>query len=89
MSVRVGGRYTIATRLVEKSFWNTQQRQKLADMLNCSITFHENFPQTIILCGGFTKDQILKVIGHCQLEVKVIEGRDNPELPWTPDWYLE
>jgi hypothetical protein len=76
---------TLLTRTLEHAKW-TNEGSTLMNGLKpmCVINTHPQHPTIMMLLGTWPEDEIRMLLPGIKFTVKVVQGYDNPELPWSP-----
>ena len=49
------------------------------------IQSHPKHPTVLLIQGGpWSEDDVAQILGHRRFEHEIVEGIDNPKLPWKP-----
>ncbi len=68
--------------------WSPTETGKLVDNFKTPIHGHPEHPEYIIADGVIHQDDIQIVLGVNDFELKMVEGMDNPRLPFVPSWAI-
>ena len=72
------------TVLRRGAVWTQLERDSLADKSSTEVHGHADHPGVIIMKGEYSRDQIVAFIGEGIGVYSVVQGYDNPELPFRP-----
>jgi hypothetical protein len=64
--------------------WVPAASGQLATGLMTDVYSSPKHLDTLMLFGEFSKEQIERVLGYSTFSVEVIQGTDNPKLPFRP-----
>jgi hypothetical protein len=83
---RCAEKYTL---LVRTGGWPQQLADQLCSLLKSSTNYNlEEHPQLVLLFGHITEEVVRKqlpVSMYGQIDVRLIRGRHNPQLPFRPE----
>jgi len=74
--------FTVLTR--EDIPWTHYAVGLIVSGINNEVYQLPRLPGVLILAGSHTKEEIVSILGNDCYEYKLVQGCDNPELPFTP-----
>ncbi|HLC99837.1 MAG TPA: hypothetical protein VJC11_02645 [Patescibacteria group bacterium] len=72
------------TVLKKKDAWSDTEVGLAVTGLCTAVCGHPKHPNVLLLAGEFSKDTIATFILERNFECEVVQGMDNPQLPFTP-----
>jgi len=66
--------------------WTQREDSRIMTTIHKPMSGIPLSPEILLLDGEYDREMIANAIGHNDFELKVVEGLDNPELPFTPQF---
>ncbi len=74
------------TVLTKKDEWTDTARHLANTGLCAAISSDSEYPNVLLLMGEFSHEIVATFILERDFECEVVQGMDNPRLPFTPDF---
>ena len=73
-------------RQIDNTAWTPREISVLANLKPMAVVSQLPAHPTIALIQGgpWSKDEVSKALGHNRFEHEIVEGLDNPRLPFEP-----
>lgn len=81
---RAEAKFTVITKTGEDTNWSNQEATKIVMKYCTQIQRLPALPEVMLLWGEYSKEQVERAINHNGFDLEVIQGYDNPELPFRP-----
>ncbi len=84
--LRTKAKFTVLSR-EEEQLWTFAEATRLTQCLGIIVFVHQhpNYPHHLIIEGAHSEKTVCEVISRGPLFThKIVQGFENPELPWVP-----
>ena len=66
--------------------WNWREVERLVTLGPCGVVNqHPTHLETVLVHGEWTREQVRQVLHHDNFSIKIVQGWDNPDLPFRPN----
>ena len=72
------------TVLKRKENWDRNEVRFLGNKLSSDVYQNAQYPDILIIEGEHSREKIIAIIGRNIGEYRIIEGYENPDLPFLP-----